>query len=98
MKYSYLKRIVEYFNIEGAVMNAVPTGNGHINDTYLIVTDSGRYILQRINTHVFRSPDQLMHNIKAVTDYMRSRLQVITTREGDLFAETPDGHWRMMIY
>lgn len=93
-----LKHIPELFNIEGAVLSITPLGNGHINDTYLVVTDSGRYILQRINTHVFKSPDQLMHNIKAVTDYMHSRIQVITTSEGGLCAVTPDGHWRMMTY
>lgn len=93
-----LKLIAEQFNIDGAVLSITPTGNGHINDTYLVVTDSGRYILQRINTHVFKAPDQLMHNIKAVTDFMHSRLQVITTRDGGLFAVSPDGHWRMMTY
>ena len=65
-----LRHIAELFNIEGSVLGVTPTGNGHINDTYLVVTEFGRYILQRINTHVFRSPDQLMHNIKAVTDYI----------------------------
>ncbi|MBQ6152019.1 MAG: aminoglycoside phosphotransferase family protein [Mogibacterium sp.] len=93
-----LKHIAKQFNIEGAVLSVTPTGNGHINDTYLVDTDSGRYILQRINTHVFRSPEQLMYNIKAVTDFMHSRLQVITTRDEGLFAVTPDGHWRMMTY
>ncbi|MBQ6440842.1 MAG: aminoglycoside phosphotransferase family protein [Mogibacterium sp.] len=96
MKYIDLKPIAEKFNIEGAVLSAAPTGNGHINDTYLVVTDSAKYILQRINTHVFRSPDQLMHNIKAVTEFMRSPLQVITTRDGGLFTVTQGGHWRMM--
>ena len=98
MKHSDLKHIAEQFNIKGTVLSAAPTGNGHINDTYFVVTDSARYILQRINTHVFRSPDQLMHNIKAVTEFMRSRLQVITTREGGLFTVTQSGCWRMMTY
>lgn len=98
MNSCYLKNVAELFNIEGVVLSASPIGNGHINDTYLVVTDSGRYVLQRINTHVFRSPDQLMHNIKAVTDFMNSRMQVIKTCDGGLFAVTPDGHWRMMTY
>ena len=98
MNSCYLKNVAELFNIEGSVLSAAPLGNGHINDTYLVVTDSGRYILQRINTHVFSSPDQLMHNIKAVTDFMNSRMQVIKTCDGGLFAVTPDGHWRMMTY
>ena len=98
MNSCYLNNVAELFNIEGSVLSAAPLGNGHINDTYLVVTDSGRYVLQRINTHVFRSPDQLMHNIKAVTDFMSSRMQVIKTCDGGLFAVTPDGHWRMLTY
>ena len=98
MNKSDLMHISEIFNIDGDVLDVMPLGNGHINDTYLVVTDSGRYFLQRINTHVFKSPDQLMHNIKAVTDYMHSCLQIITTHEGSLFAVTPDGHWRLMTY
>lgn len=93
-----LKHIAELFNIDGAALSVMSLGNGHINDTYLVVTDSGRYVLQRINTHVFKSPDQLMHNIKAVTDYMHSRMQVITSLDGGLFIVTPDGHWRMFTY
>ena len=98
MKNSDLNNIAELFNIEAAVQRVTPLGNGHINDTYLVVTDSCRYVLQRINTHVFRSPDQLMHNIKAVTDFTHSCMQVITSLDGGLFIVTPDGHWRMMTY
>ena len=93
-----LMHIAEQFNIEGAVLDVNPTGNGHINDTYLVETDSGRYILQRINTHVFKSPEQLMHNITAVTEFLRGPLRVIPTREGRAFAVIPDGHWRIMTY
>ena len=98
MNNSNLKHIAKQFNIEGAVLRVTPLGNGHINDTYLVVTDSAEYILQKINTHVFRSPDQLMHNIKAVTNFTHSHMQVITSRDGGLFTVTPDGHWRIMTY
>ena len=93
-----LKYVAEKFNIKGAVLDVTPTGNGHINDTYLVETDSGRYILQRINTHVFKSPEQLMHNITAVTEFLRGPLRVIPNREGGPFTVTSDGHWRMMTY
>lgn len=45
-------------------------GNGHINDTYLIVANEGKYILQKINKSVFKSPEKLMDNILMVTDYI----------------------------
>ena len=45
-----LKEILSKFNIETDVESY---GNGHINDTYLCET-APRYILQRINTNVFK--------------------------------------------
>ena len=39
-----------------------PYGNGHINDTFLVVADK-RYILQRMNTSIFTRPVELMENI-----------------------------------
>lgn len=93
-----LKHIAGQFNIGANVVSVAPIGNGLINDTYLVATGSGRFILQKINTHVFRSPEQLMHNIKAVTEFMQSPLQVIMTRDGRPFAVTPEGHWRMLTY
>lgn len=67
-------------------------GNGHINDTYLATMP--RYILQRINTSIFRSPDELMENIENVTGFLREKLkkagedfergtlQVVPTKDG----------------
>lgn len=42
MKNSDLKHIAELFNIEGSALSVTPLGKGHLNDTYLVVTDSGR--------------------------------------------------------
>ncbi|MCQ2354083.1 MAG: phosphotransferase [Clostridia bacterium] len=48
---------------------------GHINSTYFIYCeDGGKYVLQRINTSVFKDPDVLMHNIAGVTSHIRKKL------------------------
>lgn len=41
-----------------------PYGNGHINDTYLLEAEGGEpgYILQRINTAVFKNPQGIIAN------------------------------------
>ncbi len=49
-----------------------PYGNGHINDTFL--TAAHNYILQRINTSIFRNPDELMDNIENVTAFLREKI------------------------
>ena len=50
-----------------------PFGNGHINDTFSVTYP--RYILQRINTEVFRNPDELMENVENVTSFLRRKIE-----------------------
>ena len=52
---------------------AQPYGNGHINDTY-VVDGSPRYILQSINTAIFKDPDGLMENICGITEHLKDKL------------------------
>ena len=51
-----------------------PYGNGHINDTFLVVAER-RYILQRMNTNVFPHPEELMENIIGVTEHIRRKAE-----------------------
>ncbi len=50
-----LNDILSNFSVNSTIRTY---GNGHINDTYC--TEEPRYILQRINTNVFKNPDELM--------------------------------------
>ncbi len=80
-----------------------PYGNGHINETYRVVCDDGAwYILQKINTHVFRDPASLMQNIRLVTNHLSSRaksrrevLRLVLTNDGTSFETTESGCWRV---
>ncbi len=47
-------------------------GNGHINDTY--ITNPSQYILQRINTNIFKNPNELMSNIEKVTKFLKKKI------------------------
>ena len=49
-----------------------PYGNGHINDTFLVVVGK-RYIMQRMNTTIFTNPVELMANIVGVTGHIRNK-------------------------
>jgi Ser/Thr protein kinase RdoA (MazF antagonist) len=79
-------------------------GNGHINDTYLIVDDTARqYILQRINKNIFKATHELMTNVKAVTEHLannikeyRKSLRLIPTKSGENWLVDGDGeYWRL---
>jgi len=86
-----LTSIISQFAIPGTLVKAERFGSGLINDTYLCeFTHNGearKYILQRINTAVFKAPEEVMANVEKVTTHIASRLR----REGvaEPFAVTP---------
>ena len=62
----------------GKVISCERYGNGHINDTFLVITESGkRFIFQRINHMVFPRPDQIMENISGVTAHIRKKVAAL---------------------
>ena len=78
--------IVEKFNIEGEVESCEKYGNGHINDTYLVVCKPyHRYIMQRINTSIFCDVENLMKNIYLVTSFLGKEAEYHQTNSASLF-------------
>lgn len=95
--------VLKFFAIEGDVQSVERYGNGHINDTYLVVCKPyHRYILQRINTSIFRDVESLMNNIAQVTSFLgeraedkRSVLTLIPTVCGKSYFADESGAWRV---
>lgn len=109
------EEIVKHFRFEGEFLSASPHGVGHINDTYAALFSANgltrKYILQRINHHVFINPEGLMENIQVVTSHLcrkiaaaggdpcRETLSLIPTIEGNCFILTDEGeYWRGYIF
>ena len=71
--------IAREFSLFGDVVTATPYGSGHINDTYKVDVKSAvgpsRFVLQRINHHVFRRPDELMANVERVCAHAYAKLK-----------------------
>ncbi|NIA22125.1 MAG: phosphotransferase [Anaerolineaceae bacterium] len=110
-----LASIVRHFAIEGEFLGAAAYGSGHINDTYAsrFRTTRGlvRYIHQRINHQVFKSPGKLMENIERVTQHLctkitaaggdprREALSLVPTRDGRSYHRDGDGNfWRTYLF
>ena len=74
-----LDAVISHFNLRGTLIKAERFGSGLINDTYLCeLRDGGemsKYILQRINTLVFKKPELVMENVEAVTAHIVNRLR-----------------------
>lgn len=79
-------------------------GSGHINSTFKVTTESGmQYVLQKINHHVFKNPEQVVANAVAVTNHLRAKgdvalhlLQDCNGRYCHIDAE--GNHWRLYEY
>jgi Ser/Thr protein kinase RdoA (MazF antagonist) len=71
----FIEPAVYSFHTDGKPVCCKPFGCGHINYTFLIDTDTKhRYILQRINKHVFSNPRELMENVGAITQFLQERV------------------------
>ncbi len=105
--------LLNAFALPEGERTAVPFGNGHINNTFLvrIAGTEEQYILQRINSYVFKKPREVMENMQRVTEYLRDRireeggdpqretLRLIPARSGRCWAEDEEGEvWRMLLF
>ncbi|HSL43914.1 MAG TPA: aminoglycoside phosphotransferase family protein [Anaerolineales bacterium] len=109
--------IAEQFAPSLRVTNVHEFGNGNINDTYLVSTDADErsrpedrnFVLQRINTQVFKQPRLIMQNMRTFTEHMRKRARaeshhwemprVIPACDGQDFYIDPEGNfWRAISY
>ncbi len=90
--------IVSKFKLDGEVVSIEPYGEGHINSTMLVTTDKKRYILQKINSSIFKDVQALMDNVCNVTEYLSSigveTLYVVYTKDGKNYLHT-DAYYRI---
>ena len=69
-----MKDVIESYELDGRLVCRSPFGSGHINETWLLVTNRPHlYILQKVNTETFPDPVGLMNNIIRVTDHIRGK-------------------------
>jgi len=108
-----IEKVASMFDIRADFKESRPYGNGHINDTYLTRCDQAglqtRFIIQRINHHVFKDPVRLMENVSRVTTHAletllaqnhpearRRTLTCIPAKDGKPYAVDGDGnYWRV---
>lgn len=98
-----LKNIINKFELDGHFLSSKPFGNGHINDTYLVeIENNGNtlaYILQRINSDVFKNPEHVAHNIEKALNHLKEKgVELLKTysSEGSPFViDSDNNYWRL---
>jgi len=107
-----LNHIAEQFNPGGNILKVKEFGNGNINDTYIVTLDTpekNKFVLQRINTHVFKQPQLIMQNMRAFTEHVHHRVRteghaweaprVMAAKDGrDYFMDDENGFWRSISF
>ena len=110
------KLVCDNFDLKGDYVDYSIIKAGNINDTYVINTmaESGekQYIVQRVNTSVFKNPDQIASNVRLVTSHIENKLKeqgdkdirrkvlrLYKNKDGDYFYVDDSGdHWRVLSY
>ncbi len=111
-----LSSIAQHFAKATAVADVQSFGTGNVNDTFLVKLvapaediQNNRFVLQRINQHVFKQPALILANMRTFSDFMRAQLAaaprndgrrwevplVIATSAGqDYWVDEEGGFWR----
>lgn len=102
-----LQPIFQQFQVNGQIVNSMPIEIGHINETYKITLREEEkkeaFILQKINTEVFQSPQSVMENIIKVGQFLQQKnypkkvLLPIQTINNQFFIEQ-EGCWRVFPF
>lgn len=115
-----LANIARQFASPDSVTDVQPFGSGNINDTFIVnlgaletTRAAPRFILQRINTQVFREPKWVMQNMRISTEHVQHRLcqspacagrrwevpRVLLTQNGDdHWVDTDGSFWRAISF
>ncbi|QHG18945.1 aminoglycoside phosphotransferase family protein [Nostoc sp. ATCC 53789] len=106
--------IADQFTQVGKVTAVKAFGSGNINDTFLVTLDTSKeqhFVLQRINTQVFRQPKLIMQNMRTFTEHVHKQLQhislnrrwevprVLLTKDAQDHSQDADGSfWRAISF
>lgn len=103
-----ISNAINNFRLNGEVRGCIPYGNGHINDTFMVICNDEqgvehKYVLQAVNNNVFKEPIKVMLNIEKVTEYLkgiakdsREVLSLVKTYNDTTYYKDKDGFfWRM---
>jgi Ser/Thr protein kinase RdoA (MazF antagonist) len=112
----HLAAVAAQFASQGRVLDIRAYGCGNVHDTFLVTVagaEEKNFILQRLNTGVFRRPELVIANIRTVSQHVHQRLaqtpvgpgrrwevpRVLLTRDGRDHVLDPAGSfWRALSF
>ena len=97
-----LKHVAENFNTRDKITSIQPHGNGLMNKTFLITTQSNqKYIIQQISKNL-GDIDKLMRNVSNITEFIlcqnKKTLKLVKTKNGKNYIKLNNSCFRMFEY
>lgn len=109
------RELIDQFQLDGKLIYCQAFGEGHINTTQEIHMEyedgtMERFVLQEINTSIFKDPEALSSNIQLVTAFIKNEvtiaggdpqrevLTLIPTKTGRFYLNTGDTCYRVYKY
>ena len=107
------EQIARIFCLNGNIGTVELISNGNINTTYDVYVEEngtvGRYVFQKLNLFVFKSPRRIMKNIEHVTEHIAKKLEqqgksrdhvmhFLHTADGKNFFVDGQAFWRVSEY
>lgn len=99
-----LNEILDKFKIDGSTCTKTPIGNGLINQTWHVNCNNSHYILQRVNTAVFKNPHHIDENLAQLKTYLNKVypqylfVAPLPATNGSTMVETQEGCYRLFNF
>lgn len=104
-----LEQVCKAFRIQGSLQSYEEIKVGNVNKTYRVnfLQEDGKrksYIVQAVNTYVFKNPVQVMSNIDLVTEHIHAKapkkrvLHFHHTADRKTYLMDDKGFWRLFNY
>jgi len=103
-----LANVLKFYHQSPNTCTVTPIGNGLINKTYLVNTPERKFVLQCINTHVFPTPADVVHNAELIHQHLLQKIQsntyplqsigLINNVNNNTLTYCDGNYWRALTY
>lgn len=97
-------QILSLYGIQPLKSNIQLFGDGLINSTWKVTTESSAYILQKVNVSVFKKPQYIDENISRLSSFLKDKypgylfVSPIAGLDGKSLVETSSGFYRLFPF
>ena len=100
-----LQNILNAYGLTDETVETTSFGTGLINHTWAVTSGNNKFILQRINHNIFKTPGSIAANIRMIGNYLSEKYPGYlfvtaekTVQEKDIFYLPEEGYFRLFPF